>query len=120
MIISIDGPAGSGKSTVASLLAKKLGFIHFNSGSLFRAITAYLLDNNFNFAIIEENYPKLKLKLEIKCIGNNQHVFVNNFDYTSHLRNNDVSIHAPLISINKHIRNIIDKKQKQFANISCL
>ena len=115
MIISIDGPAGSGKSTVASLLAEKLGFIHFNSGSLFRAITAYLLENNFNFAIIEESYPKLELQLDIKIINNSQHIFVNNIDYTSELRNNNVSIHAPLISINKYIRNIIDKKQKQFA-----
>ena len=38
MIITIDGPAGSGKSTVASKIAKKLGFIHLNSGALFRAV----------------------------------------------------------------------------------
>ena len=52
MIITIDGPAGSGKSTVADLLAEKLGFIHFNSGSLYRAITAYLEDICFGMICI--------------------------------------------------------------------
>ena len=40
MLITLDGPAGSGKSTVARLLAKRLHFVHLNSGSLFRALTA--------------------------------------------------------------------------------
>ena len=43
IVITIDGPAGSGKSTVARKVAKKLGFIHLNSGALFRAV-AHLAD----------------------------------------------------------------------------
>lgn len=115
MIISIDGPAGSGKSTVANELAKKLGFIHFVSGSLYRGITAYLLENEFDFSTIKEQEPVFNLNLTVKYKNNIQQVFVNNKDYTNSLRNNEVSTHAPLVSINKHIRKIVDDCQKQFC-----
>ena len=46
MIISIDGPAASGKSTTARLLAKKLDFIHLNTGLYYRAITYIFIKNN--------------------------------------------------------------------------
>ena len=65
MIISFDGPAGSGKSTVAKLVAKHLGFIHFNSGSIFRAITAFLLENDLNI----DKLAKTNIKVEIKKGG---------------------------------------------------
>jgi cytidylate kinase len=39
MVVAIDGPAGSGKSTIAKLLAAELGFIYVNSGNIYRAIT---------------------------------------------------------------------------------
>ena len=83
MIISIDGPAGSGKSTVAEALSKKLGFYHFNSGSLYRAITAYLIDCHI-FSSEDKNFAekinacKLNVRFDHSC----QLVFVNNVDYT--------------------------------------
>ena len=68
MIITIDGPAGSGKSTVADILADKLGFIHFNSGSLFRGVTAYLHEQNFDIESIEVNSTIPDFKLQVKMI----------------------------------------------------
>ena len=56
MIITIDGPAGSGKSTVAEILAKDLNFFHFNSGSLYRGITAYLYEQNFLIKVVCANF----------------------------------------------------------------
>ena len=46
MVIAIDGPAGTGKSTVAALIAKKLDIIFLNSGSFYRALTLALLESN--------------------------------------------------------------------------
>ena len=53
MIIAIDGPAGTGKSTIASLIAKKLNITYLNSGSFYRALTMALLDGNVPLS--EEN-----------------------------------------------------------------
>ena len=46
MIIAIDGPAGAGKSTVAKILAKRLGFLYIDTGAMYRALTWKVLENN--------------------------------------------------------------------------
>ena len=115
MIITIDGPAGSGKSTVANLVAKNLNFMHFNSGLLYRGITAHLIAINFDIENITINSHVPELDLRVEFINDVQHVFVNNIDYTSKLRLNKVSTLTPFISSNQAIRNIIDKTQRSFA-----
>ncbi len=45
MIIAIDGPSASGKSTTAQLLAEKLGYLHIDTGAMYRAVTLYLIQN---------------------------------------------------------------------------
>ena len=81
MIITFDGPAGSGKSTVAKLVAKHLGFVHFNSGSIFRAITAFMLKNNKDIELLRHAAVKVTIK------DNIQYVYINDIDYTPILRN---------------------------------
>ena len=66
MIIAIDGPAGSGKSTTAKLLAEKLNFIYLDTGSMYRAITLFLLDNKIVYndeKIMQAVLDKLKIDI---------------------------------------------------------
>lgn len=117
MIISIDGPAGSGKSTVADALAKKLGFYHFNSGSLYRAITAHLIDCKIFSSEDKKFTEKLRnCKIKVQFIGSSQLVFVNDIDYTKSLRDIKVSELTPKFSINPTLRNLVDECQKEFAS----
>ncbi len=116
MIITIDGPAASGKSTIAKLVAKKLNFLHFNSGSLFRGITAYLFYSEYNFNLLNKATKFNDINLEIKYINNCQHVFVNGKDYYNNLRENQISILTPKVSENLDLRNIIDNCQKSFCS----
>ena len=115
MIITIDGPAGSGKSTVADIIADKLGFIHFNSGALFRGVTAYLHEQNFDIESIEVNSTIPDFNLEVKMIDDIQHVFVNDKDYTPMLRNNTISTLVAYAAANKNVRKRIDDCQRKFC-----
>ncbi len=110
MIISFDGPAGSGKSTVAKLVAENLRFIHFNSGSVFRAITAFLLENNEN---IEKLY---NADIKVKIKNNNQLVFVNKVDYTPILRNLEISKNVATYSAMPEVQYIAQKIIKDFCS----
>ncbi|MBE7076290.1 MAG: (d)CMP kinase [Clostridiales bacterium] len=112
MIIAVDGPAGSGKSTVADIVAKKLGFIHFNSGLLYRGITAYLLKNELDI----NDVKKEDIILETSFIGDVQHVFVNGEDYTPYLRENIVSINSTIVGKNPITRQIVDDCQRTFCS----
>lgn len=116
MIITIDGPAGSGKSTVANILAEKLNYIHFNSGALFRGLTAHLLTIGFDVSSITETSSLPNMQLTVKMINEVQHVFVNDMDYTLVLRNNEVSTAVALVALNTNIRKIVDACQKEFCN----
>lgn len=115
MIISIDGPAGSGKSTAAEILSKKLGFVHFNSGSLFRAVAVFIRESGCDTAALtsESAIPKLNFKVAFK--GEQMQVFVNKLDCTPHLRDNEISILSAKISVNKFVRTQIDDFQRKFA-----
>lgn len=46
--VAIDGPAGAGKSTIAKLLAKKMGYIYVDTGAMYRAMAVYFVQNNVN------------------------------------------------------------------------
>ncbi len=115
MIITIDGPAGSGKSTVAGILAKELGFIHFNSGSLYRGIAVYLREQGFNIEKLTAFSPIPNFKLKAKMIEGVQHVYVNNKDYTSSLRENHISVLVSYVALNKECRNRVDECQRAFC-----
>ena len=115
MIISIDGPSGSGKSTVADLVSKKLGFIHFNSGSLFRGVTAFFMSKNADFSKIKTETILEDFVLDSDYVDGVQHVYVNGIDFTNKLRDNQVSILTPVISSCRFVRNKIDNFQRNYA-----
>ena len=116
MIITIDGPAGSGKSTVADIISNKLGFVHFNSGSLFRAITAHLYKNNFDIENITTNSQIPEMDLKVEIINDIQHVFVDSVDYTPILRDNHISTLVAYVALNKSCREITMKCQHEFCS----
>ena len=72
MVIAIDGPAGSGKTSTAKLLAEKLNFYYCDSGSLYRAITYYLIDTKIDLD------DELKISNELKKVKIHYDVMKNN------------------------------------------
>tara|TARA_B100001750_G_C15254166_1_gene469328 strand:- start:7 stop:657 length:651 start_codon:yes stop_codon:yes gene_type:complete len=112
MIIAIDGPAASGKSTTAKLLARKLGFIHLNSGIMYRALTYILMKKNMINSIntISDNFfENLDLIFEGKNLDK---VFFNKINIYEKLYSEDVSNNIKFISNNLFIRNKLIQIQR--------
>ena len=91
MNIAIDGPAGAGKSTIARLTAKELGFVYVDTGAMYRAIALSLLDNNVDI------YDEAALKNALEQIHINivyeagvQHVFLDLVDVSEEIRSEKV------------------------------
>ena len=117
--IAIDGPAGSGKSTIAKLIAKKLGFLYIDSGAMYRAVTLYLSKQKLL------NEPENRLIKHLKKIQINflikksqQLVFLNNKNVTQEIRSSLVNRFVSEVSSKKVVRIEMVKRQKQFA-LSC-
>lgn len=84
IIIAIDGPAGSGKSSVARRVAEELGFAYLDSGAIYRAVSLYLSQK----CISSDDVTKIEVELEKLTIqiDDQQHIFVNGADVTGEIR----------------------------------
>ncbi|MCG2712055.1 MAG: (d)CMP kinase [Candidatus Omnitrophica bacterium] len=117
MIIAIDGPAGAGKSTIAKLLADKLGFLYVDTGAMYRALTLKVLRLNADFEDIEKLIEiafdtNIRLK---KSEGHNSIVSLDGEDVTALIRKPEVTnavFHVASISL---IRNLMVKFQREYA-----
>tara|TARA_Y100000768_G_scaffold340396_1_gene284221 strand:+ start:429 stop:1088 length:660 start_codon:yes stop_codon:yes gene_type:complete len=122
MIISIDGPAASGKSTTARLLAKKLDFIHLNTGLYYRAITYIFIKNNLfdsNQSSIIDFFNNNNIELKGKSLSR---VFWNEINISSFLFENIVNEKIHIISNNAIIRKKLVSMQRLIGrenNIVC-
>jgi len=91
MNIAIDGPAGAGKSTIARLVARKLGFIYVDTGAMYRAIALYIIDNEIDISDEEKLRASLEnVHINIIYENNMQHVFLNLQDVSAEIRSEKV------------------------------
>ena len=77
MIIAIDGPAGSGKSTTSKLVAKKLGISYLDTGAMYRAITFHFIKNSYTLDEIDISSVMDSMEIEILNSSGEQAVFLN-------------------------------------------
>ena len=116
MIVTIDGPAASGKSTTAKLVAKKLGISYLDTGGMYRCITLSLMKNNISYNEISLAKIHLKkLDMSICEINNTQHFYLNGADVTDEIRSNEVSKNVSKISSLYFVRNKMVETQRKYA-----
>ena len=112
MVIAIDGPAGTGKSTIASIIAEKLKVVFLNSGSFYRALTLALLDSSVDLQseadVVDFCIKKL---LEYK----NSHLFLNGEDVESHLHDDRVSANVAQLSAIVEIRHLVNQRMREIT-----
>ena len=122
MIIAIDGPAASGKSTSAKLLAKELGYLYLDTGAMYRCIAFSILENNIDISNQDSLTKFLKnFEIDLKKTNNNLSFFVNGKNVTNKIRKSDVSQKVSEVSAIPIIREYMVRIQRSFTkNNSCV
>ncbi|MBQ8949765.1 MAG: (d)CMP kinase [Eubacterium sp.] len=116
MNIAIDGPAGAGKSTIAKLVAKELGFLYVDTGAMYRAIALYLLENKVDYNEESSLLAALgKINIEIRYIDGQQRVILNDRDVSDLIRREEVGNAASTTSALKPVRAKLLDLQREIA-----
>lgn len=116
MQIAIDGPASSGKSTVAKLIAKHLGIIYIDTGAMYRAVTYQALRQSIQANDIENILQMLKgMDMTFKNIDGKQFVFNHEEDISLAIRSDNVTAHVSEFSAIAQVREFLVEFQRQLA-----
>lgn len=111
--IAIDGPAAAGKSTVAKILAKRLGYVYIDTGAMYRAFTYAVIKAGLDPQNEEASCSLVgKVKIELTEDG---HVFCNGEDVSKPIRENEVSSAVSYIASYKAIRLELINLQRELA-----
>ena len=117
MKIAIDGPAGAGKTITAKAIAKELGFVYVDTGALYRGIGLYVIRKGVKPSSIEEVVPLLaEIKIEMRHIDGEQHIFLNGEDVTGLIRTESVSFAASDVSAIPAVRDFLFDMQRDIAD----
>lgn len=116
-IITIDGPAGTGKSTVAKSLAKKLGYTFLDTGALYRTC-ALAVDIRKGDIEDEEECAKTVSGIDIKLDGSK--VLLDGVDVSGEIRTNRISTLSSKIATHPSVRNLMLNIQRSFPKFSSI
>ncbi|KAA3660194.1 MAG: (d)CMP kinase [Calditrichaeota bacterium] len=116
-IIAIDGPAGSGKSTTARLVAQKLGFTYLDTGALYRAVTCVAIEKGVDLA--DEQALDVLIKatdFELRADGELTRVWADANEITEAIRSREVTSNVSLVSKHATVRQAMVSLQRDIAS----
>lgn len=123
--IAIDGPSSSGKSSMASRVAKKLGILHLNTGRMYRALGLYAFNNGLLGELDKDNSVIVKkeevdqiiknAKIDVQFLDGAQHTFLNGEDVSDKLDSTNVSDYSSRVSVIHEIRDYVVLMQRDIA-----
>lgn len=112
MIVTIDGPAGAGKTTVAKALARRLGFRFLDTGAMYRAVALAGLRHGVNWEEPSE-LAELAVHLDIRFDGDR--VLLDEVDVTEAIRTSETTAAIRYAADNERVRLVLVERQRQFA-----
>lgn len=117
MIITIDGPVATGKSTIAKRLASSIGYIYYDTGAMYRAVTYGILQNNIDINNAEqlEDYLQNKFYFDVKMKLGKRCYFLGNEDVTDKIRLQNVTSEVSRVSANPKVREKLVEIQREMS-----
>ena len=113
---AIDGPAGAGKSTIARIAAKELGFIYIDTGAMYRSIGLACMKSNIDVndaEAVKSILPQTEISIVFK--DGEQHILLNGKDVSDEIRTEKVSMSASSVSAIPAVRSFLLELQRSFA-----
>ncbi len=117
MIVAIDGPAGTGKGTIASLISKRLNFTYIDTGAMYRCVALQMIRDGVG---INDDIEKIKeilnkVKITFKNLDDKQHVFLNGEDVSDLIRTPEINEIVSPVSAIKEIRIRLVELQRELG-----
>jgi len=113
MIICIDGPAASGKSTTAKIVAQKLSLMYIDTGAMYRAVALYSKLNNINIECLQALESMMEsMKIEFKLVDNISKIYLNGSDVTEEIRTPEITILSSKVATIKIVRQKMVEAQR--------
>jgi small subunit ribosomal protein S1 len=112
-VVAIDGPAGSGKSSISKAVAKSLGFVHIDTGAMYRAVTLEAINRGIDLAN-ENEYDFLN---EISVIYKDNIIYLNGVDVSKEIRKKDITNNVSTPSKIKAVRDKMVEFQRESAKL---
>ncbi len=110
--IAIDGPAGSGKSTVAKIIAKKMNIVYLDTGAMYRAVTYNALKAKIN---LEDDLALRKIVDHICIDFEQEKVLIDHQNCTDEIRTPEVTNHVSIVARNAYVRSQMVIRQREIA-----
>lgn len=116
MKIAIDGPAGAGKSTLARILAQRLGYIYIDTGAMYRAVTWKALQENLDISDEKRIYElAANTKIHFEYNSQTQKIICDNQDITRQIRSPEVNAVVSRIASFPLVREIMVRRQRELG-----
>lgn len=116
--IAIDGPAASGKSTTAKLVAQRLGYVHLDTGAMYRAVTLGVLREQIDIASrneVESFAQRVELAVKADGPGGNR-IYLNGTEVTPEIRTPIVTRNVSTVSSYEGVRSVLVREQRKLAS----
>ena len=114
--IAIDGPAGSGKSTIAKIIAKELDYIYIDTGAMYRTVGFYCINNGIDYnneTMVSDAMSRIDIA--VNASSGEQRIFLNGTDVTEAIRTQEVAASASAVARYGIVREALTEIQRGLA-----